>query len=80
MLCQWLAKNGSEVGEEAYVRGASSYVCNFCALSMFRKGNGRVNVVAQCILPQVMLTIQPLYGRLAKMKLSYNSKVTLPNR
>ena len=59
-------KNRQKMGEEAYVRGASSYVCNFYALSMFRKGNGRVNVVAQCIFPQVMLTIQPWNDELAK--------------
>lgn len=53
------SRNRQKVGEEAYVRGASSYVCNFYALSMFRKGDGRVNVIAQCILPQVMLAIQP---------------------
>ena len=51
------SQKGQKLGEDAYVRGASSYVCNFDALSMFRKGDGRVNVIAQCILPQVMLTI-----------------------
>ena len=65
-----IRKNLQILGEEAYVRCASSYVCNSYALSMFREGNGRVNVVAQCILPQVMLTIQPWNDGLAKMNLS----------
>ena len=47
------------VEEGIYVRSAGSYVCDFYAVAMFGEGDGRVDVVAQCILPQVMLTIQP---------------------